>query len=91
MKHKKGVSLKNFKITNSFMIHEYLKKSVRGEFIKDQVLEILSSEGFNHVFVDLSIENRNKYETSPCGKILMVGEEHIKNIIQIISNNLKVN
>lgn len=81
----------NFQIKNSLMLNKYFDIKELDSFTLFELQAFFQREGFKHVFVDLSPMNIRKYEVSPCGRILMIGEDHIKNIIQIISNALKVN
>jgi hypothetical protein len=81
----------NFKIVNSLLLQDYLITIHLNECSINELECFFLGEGFKNVFVDLLIVNNRKYETSPCGRILMIGEGHLKNIIKITLNNLKVN
>ena len=83
--------MKNFTIKNSILIQDYLTRSNLSYFVRHQILDTFKYEGFKHVFVNMNKDDELKYEASPCGQILMIGEFKLELLINHISTNLLVN
>lgn len=76
------------KIKNGLLLKDYLERRDLNYYISINVIDSLTSEGYLQIIVDLS--NLERYETTPCKKLLVIGKKHIENLINIAISNTTV-
>ena len=79
---------KKLLIENGTSLNEYLSQNKISPLVKSELIKALASNGIYLVIVDLG--NKSRHEHSTRGKLYILGEDIVKDMIEAVEGTLRV-